>query len=1280
MDALINNRYKIVSKLGEGGMGEVYLVEDTIFQGKRRALKILKGGGRNPDHFKGEFKILSKLRHPNLVEVYDFGLVGDGPQLFYTYEFIEGKNLFEIGKDLPYDDLYEILVQVLRALEYIHSKGLIHYDIKPENVLIQKESTGYRAKLVDFGLAGEERTRDGTRIKGTVHYLAPEMAKEGPVDRRADLYSLGISLYYVVTGRLPYSGRSNFSIIKKHLGKIPDPPRSINPKIPEVMQKIILKLIAKDPSERYSSANEVIRELRDRTGRPFQGETTETVASYLLTAKFVGRKEEFARLDALLQPIYRPDGAGSVALLRGERGVGKTRLLQEFKVHCQLRGVPFFIGGCREGGTSTLGPLGKIVRQVAALEQLYRGRLPEAESERFRKLKGRYREVLGLFLTGPETRREGQAISSMGTSGERLVLMDRLAEYMVRVSCLRPYVVALEDIQLADDMTRNLLLGLVRNIRYALEGEGENGSRAGGVPKVILLLSCHAAEADEEVLSELLTPLAEQPFFLDVDLKRLSMEETAELVGSMLALRETPPRLISAIYEKTGGNPFFVQEILKSLVEDSVVDLRKGLTSRGEKALHAHRLPRSLEETVTKRVAKASPQARSILAVLSACSGPVSLEVIRHASGLGPEEASEALLDLCRREIIARAEEMEGLAYRFSHGITKEVISRSIPRSDCLKCCLRAAEAIEKVYETNLEGYFEELARLYMEGEKGSKALSYSLRAGEQALAGFALERAAECFEAARRLLEEDAALDPSGERMRGVLGHLGRIYGSLARYDLALERFRSLLRLAKDDGQPFRQADILHEMGWVNLNKGLCKTGADCFRQGLDLLSEPADMEARAERGRLLTALGRTHLWKGEYGHAIRNAGEGLELLRETGRNRDGLRALNVLTSAEYFRGNFGAAARFVQESLKICRENEAEMRGLLKSLGIITIREHDYTRAIEYLEHCREVRREIGDSFGITISFSDIGTVYDLKGELASKLLYYRRSLRIYEKMGDSYGVALSFNNLGSLMVVMGNYGKALNYYKRYLAINEKTQGRAGIALALHNLGIAYGFAGGYTEAEALLKKGLRLAEELGMFWMTGYSHQALGRTAMERDPQRFSQSEKELDRAEAVFREIGNKKALEDVLLDQVALACGRGRFEKAERLLEDISGRGDEEKCKDSLCLGHLLKGRLCLHKGAPEAALDSLGEALRLAEEIRFKEIILRVHHILGKALWVLQRLGEADEHFRQALAIQKEIYKDLPGPLRKGFLRSRKARRLRDESLRLTEELLSKED
>ena len=157
-------------------------------------------------------------------------------------------------------------------------------------------------------------------------------------------------------------------------------------------------------------------------------------------------------------------------------------------------------------------------------------------------------------------------------------------------------------------------------------------------------------------------------------------------------------------------------------------------------------------------------------------------------------------------------------------------------------------------------------------------------------------------------------------------------------------------------------------------------------------------------------------------------------------------------------------------------------------------------------------------------------------------------------------------------------------------------------------------------------------------------------------------------------------GNKKALEDVLLDQVALACERGRLEKAERLLENISGRGDEEKCKDTLCLGHLLKGRLCLHKGASEAALDSLGEALRIAEEIRFKEIILGVHHILGKTLWVLKRLDKADEHFRQALTLQKEIFKDLPGPLRKGFLRSRKARRLRDESLRLTEELLSRED
>ena len=215
---------------------------------------------------------------------------------------MEGRDLLAEAERLPLDALYPLVVQICRALEYIHSRGLIHHDVKPENILV----TGARrtggapddrvVKLIDFGLVGRVRTDDGGKIPGTVQYIAPEIFRGQQIDRRSDLYSLGVVLYQIVTGELPFDGRTQLDVVRAHMEVEPPPARERNADVPEAFDSLIRRLLAKEPAERPPSANAVIAELNRFTGQRWAIETKATAESYILSGRLVGREREFAEL------------------------------------------------------------------------------------------------------------------------------------------------------------------------------------------------------------------------------------------------------------------------------------------------------------------------------------------------------------------------------------------------------------------------------------------------------------------------------------------------------------------------------------------------------------------------------------------------------------------------------------------------------------------------------------------------------------------------------------------------------------------------------------------------------------------------------------------------------------------------------------------------------------------------------------------------------------------------------------------------------------------------
>ena len=268
----LDGRYEILELIGSGGMANVYKANDRL-ENRTVAVKILRDEFLDNEElvrrFKNESKAIGLLSHPNIVKVYDVNF-SDKVQ-YIAMEYIDGitlKTYIDRTKPLPWKDTLHFTVQILKALQHAHDRGIVHRDIKPQNIMLLEDGS---IKVMDFGIARFSRSETRTitdKTIGSVHYISPEQAKGDITDAKADIYSVGIMMYEMLTGRLPFDSDSAVSIAIKQISDNAVRPRDIVPDIPEALEEITLKAMAKNPSMRYQSASQMLRDIDDFKKNP----------------------------------------------------------------------------------------------------------------------------------------------------------------------------------------------------------------------------------------------------------------------------------------------------------------------------------------------------------------------------------------------------------------------------------------------------------------------------------------------------------------------------------------------------------------------------------------------------------------------------------------------------------------------------------------------------------------------------------------------------------------------------------------------------------------------------------------------------------------------------------------------------------------------------------------------------------------------------------------------------------------------------------------------------
>src|SRR6266550_8207945 len=356
--SILRERYRLDSEIGRGGMGIVYRATDLELH-REVAVKVLPNATSSLEarqRLMREARAAAALNHPHIISVHDIGEANGAP--FFVMELVLGPSLAK-ARPAELSRVVDIACQLCAALEHAHANSIVHRDLKPDNVLLSVSSDNGSVKLADLGLA---LPADGARISraglivGTAAYMAPEQALGQAVDGRTDLYALGVLLYEMTTGRLPFIGDDPLSVVSQHVHASVVPPKVLRSDLPRALETVILRLLAKDPAQRFATAAETATALREALGgavEELEEDSGSTVAllDALSRGRLVARGPELAEARELWRRAQ--EGRGHCLLLRGEPGSGKTRLAREVIVQATLDGAVVLSGACYEYEAAT---------------------------------------------------------------------------------------------------------------------------------------------------------------------------------------------------------------------------------------------------------------------------------------------------------------------------------------------------------------------------------------------------------------------------------------------------------------------------------------------------------------------------------------------------------------------------------------------------------------------------------------------------------------------------------------------------------------------------------------------------------------------------------------------------------------------------------------------------------------------------------------------------------------------------------------------------------------
>jgi tetratricopeptide (TPR) repeat protein len=860
---VLRRRYRLDSEIGRGGMGVVYRATDLELM-REVAVKVVSEAASSDARQRliREARAAAALNHPHIISVYDVGEADGMP--FFVMELVHGPSLANT-RALELPRIIEIACQICAALDHAHASKIVHRDLKPDNLLLTTGDQSGSVKLADLGLAlpgfGSRISRPGI-IVGTAAYMAPEQAMGQPVDGRTDLYALGVVLYELTTGRLPFTGDDPLAILSQHVQAPIVPPRVLRPALPRALEAVIVRLLKKTPSERFATAGETAAALRESLAAPDtagDGDAATSVAilDALSRGRLVGRVAELAEARELWRRAQ--ESHGHAVLLSGEPGAGKTRLAREVTIQAALEGAVVLTGGCYEyEATTPYLPFVEAFRRWVRAQKddsVLRAILGDTAAQ-IAKLAPEIETRLGAF---PEH-------AELQPHEERLLFFDAAVQVFARLAREKGLLFYADDLHWADRGTLWLMGHLLRHLRDE---------------RVLIIAAYRETELDRaHPLAKALVDWNRERLVTRVVLRRFGPAETSAQLSALLG-QSVSADFGDAVHRETEGNPFFVEEVLKALIEQGSVRRESGRWTRcdvGELVI-----PQSVKEAIGNRLDRISQESNEVLRAAAVLGKMFTFEELMATAGNKPEDA---VLDALDEAVSAQLIAASGESFTFTHDKIREVLYEEMNPIRRRRLHRQAAEGLARQQESyrrfwedsfqRLEALLESpdapverLAHHYIEAGDYENGLRYAKQAAIEAEKVFAFDEAIAAYGRARDCAE---ALGLREEQLaqEEAIGKAYLLHGDLIP---AGEHFERALALTND---PNVRARLQCEAASSFVVTGDPR-GVEYIHEALKVLDPDTNP---LEAANALSIEGRFHHLAGSHGKAIELLNRAAELV----------------------------------------------------------------------------------------------------------------------------------------------------------------------------------------------------------------------------------------------------------------------------------------------------------------------------------------------------------------------------------------------------------------
>lgn len=999
----IINRYRVINKLGQGGMGAVWRVYDRLEQQEVALKQVLlpekqldfasKAGTDDTDKMRlslaQEFSILATLRHPHILSVLDFGFDGEAHP-FYTMTLLEGgQNVKSYATNISRGRRINLLGQMLRALHYLHRRGVLHRDLKPDNVFV---TTDEQIKVMDFGLAKRDKAQStqSDTISGTIAYMAPEQFQGESASVASDLFAVGVMAYEIMVGQHPFEAKTIGERIMKIMTHSPD----FSP-IPDNFVSWLETILAKDPSKRFATAYDAMITFYDAVGveRPPEDQTIRE--SFLQASEFVGRDAELKQLTAALETLATQN---AFFLIGGESGVGKSRLLDEFRIQALVKGTAVLRGQGVEGGGLPFQLWRNIVRQMLLMVEV-----TDLQASVLKDIVPDVSEFLRRNI--PDTPElTGKAYQ------ERMVL--NIVDLFRKLP--QPVVLLLEDVQ----WTGESMAVLEQMLK---------------VPEQLRQLMIVASYRDDETpdLPQKLTGMTH------IKLERLTPDAVSELSSAMLGETGKNEEVVKLLHSQSEGNLFFLVETVRALAEASG-DLQR----IGQGKLPEGVFTGGMQAITRRRLSKVDVQYSAIQTLAAIIGREIDTKLLEHVYD---EATVQAWLSNAADYGVVNIQDNR---WRFAHDKLRETLIADIPDDTLPTLHRTAAETIEAVYPDDND-YNEALLTHWQTVGDLDKVYQYLLPVAKHMI------EIRETYDAAQVLLHSKTKqLADDDPRHLVILNLLARTHRYRGQYSEGIQYSERAAKLAEQANNESELAISLHNRGEIARFQGDYLRGTALHQQGLAIRQKLGDQHGIAES---LRSLGTIAELQGDGTDATQMYQQSLKIYQQLSNKRGIADCLNNLGIIADQQGDYAGATQLYQQSMEIYRQ-VGYQRGIascLGNLGTMARAQGSYVNASQFLQQSLEIWRQLGDKRFFAISLYNIANVTLNQGEYERAKHFFEQGLSIFGELRDPYGQVYCLKSLGDVAMKQ-NDPQISSFYSEALGTAQNANLRSLVPLPL--IGLAH------------------------------------------------------------------------------------------------------------------------------------------------------------------------------------------------------------------------------